>query len=176
MSRFAHWITFAGLLLLTGHLHAQVRASSSKPLSVYGYGMATAADNELGYGKALGGSGGLIADHGPLFGLDARGVIIRARQPLHTYIAEVGPRVSHRFWLVKPYGEVLFGLGHSGYLTPEKQLVSGYGLTYSVAVGADLRLFHGFSWRVADLSYNHISAGPGETAKLASMGVVYHFF
>jgi opacity protein-like surface antigen len=176
MLRASKVLLSLGFLIFVSRLLAQVAPSAAKPLGAYGYAQATVVDNELGYGKALGGSGGFVLQHNPWLSFDARGVIIEAREPIHTYIAELGPQVSYRFSRFTPYAEGLAGLGHTSYLTPQKTIARGWGFTYTAVAGVDFRLTRGLSWRVADLSYSHIDAGSGASPKLASTGIVYRFF
>ena len=155
---------------------AQVGASALKPFSLSAYGAASGAERELGYGKALGFSGGLILEHSRWIALDGRGVVLRERVPIHTYLLEAGPRVSYPYGRLRPYGEVMAGLGRSGYGAQPLPLSQAYGFAYTLDAGLDFRITHRFDWRVCDFTYNHIGAGSGVTPKIASMGVVYHIF
>jgi hypothetical protein len=172
----------AVLLLLTAVFpwslaHAQVSPASTEPLRLYGYATATAIRPELGYGTGLGGSGGFILEHSRLVALDFRGVAVGARVPLHTVIAEIGPRFAPRFGRLQPYAEVLGGIGHSefkpaaGSTGPSK----GFGVAFSVDFGLDLRLKHHFEWRVAEYGYNHIYVGTGVSPTTLNTGLVYRF-
>ncbi len=159
---------------------AQVAAAVNEPLKLFGYGDASGALREEGYGKALGYGAGLTLERSHWLALDGRGVVLRERIPLHTYIIEAGPRVSYKFGPLTPYGEVMGGYGRSGYFnkpkTPVSPLRQAYGFTYTLDGGVDLRLKYRFSWRVADFTYNHISVPGGVTPIILSTGVVYHIF
>ncbi len=161
--------------LLTSAGRAQVLSPMNRPLALSGYFTASAAQPELGQGHALGYSGGLVLERSRLAALDFRGVVLRDRIVLHTYIAEMGPRfspsVSRRF---QPYGGVMGGYGHSGYANPHYTgLGRGYGLVWTVDAGLDAHLKWGLDWRVADYSYNHIYAGSGASPTILSTGISY---
>ena len=176
MARALAWILVLAAVFFSPRAQAQVSPAATRPFSLYGYAVASGAEHELGFGHALGGSGGLILERSQWLALDARGVILTARVPLHTFIGEIGPRVAPRFGPVRPYAEVLGGLGHSGYLTPQNQLLGGFGATWTVAFGADLRLTRRFQWRVAEYSHSHIYAGTGAAPTILSTGVVFRIF
>jgi hypothetical protein len=176
MSRLIAVCFFLSSLLLTAPLEAQVVASAERPLFLSGYATASGAEHELGFGHALGGGGGFIVEHSPWLALDVRGEILRARVPLHTYIAEAGPRVTRRYGRFEPYGEGMAGIGHSGYLTtPKRTLSSAWGWTWTVDAGLDFRVSHHLLWRVGEYSYNHTYAGTGAKAAILNTGVVYRF-
>jgi hypothetical protein len=161
------------LLLLLAHSslcfrHAQVAASATRPVSAYGYAQATPEDVELGYGKALGGSGGFVLQHSRWLGLDARGVIMRAREPIHTYIAETVASLLTRM--------VSWDSATAVIKASSKAFLPPGGFAYAGVAGLDFRLTRGFFWRVADFSYTHIDAGTGASPKYASTGLVYRFF
>ena len=169
------------LLLLTAlfstHLQAQVAPASSRPFTTYAYGAASGAEHELNFGHALGATGGVFLQRSQWLGLDLRGVILTARVPLHTYIGEAGPRVAPRFGPVRPYAELLGGLGHSGYLQPPNNvLLGGFGAAWTYAFGTDLRITHRFQWRVAEYSHSHIYAGTGASPTILSTGIVFRIF
>lgn len=176
MFRFLGWLFLLVLIGGSGSLRAQVSASSSKPFSLYGYAVASGAEHELNYGHALGGSGGVILQKSQWMALDVRGVILTARVPLHTFIGEVGPRIAPRFGPVRPYAEVLGGLGHSGYVPTQGGLAGGFGATWTIDFGADLRITRRFQWRVAEYSHSHIYAGTGASPTILSTGVVVRIF
>ena len=163
----------AALLLPVHSLKAQVVSAASQPFSTYVYGAADVAQREQGYGKALGGSGGVILRHNRWIGLDARGVIMTARIPLHTFEAELGPRVAPRYGRFMPYGEVLFGLAHSGYRQPSGRAASGFGAVVTYDAGLDFRITPRFQWRVAEYSRGHIFTGPGLNPEIVSTGIVF---
>jgi len=179
MSRSFAVLSLLALLLVAPHLRAQVEASASKPFSAYGYALASGSEHELDFGHALGESGGIVLQRSRWLALDGRGVILNQRVPLHTYIAEAGPRVSRRYGPFRPYAEGLFGLGHSGYLTfpgKSRALSRGYGFAWSAVGGVDLCVTQRFQWRVAEYSYTRIQAGTGAKPAILSTGVVYRFF
>ena len=159
------------------HALAQVSPSVNEPLHLYGYAAADAVQPELHYGHALGGSGGFVVERSRFLALDLRGVAILGREPLHTFIAEAGPRVAPRYGRLQPYGEILGGLGHSEYAVAAGSGLSGrgFGATWTIAAGLDVRLKYGLEWRVAEYSYNHIYAGTGASPTILNTGVVYRF-
>jgi hypothetical protein len=174
----------AVLLLLTAvfplsqtYARAQVSPAANEPLRLYAYAMATGLRPELGQGTGLGGSGGFILEHSRLVALDFRGVAVAARVPLHTIIAEIGPRFAPRYGRLQPYAEVLGGLGHSEYNPPAGTTgpSKGYGLAWAVNAGLDLRLKYRFEWRVAEYDYNHIYVGTGVSPTTLHTGLVYRF-
>ena len=176
---------FAALLLLLFALftvpgRAQVSPAASQPLSLFAYGQASGAFREQGFGKALGYSAGLTLQHSRWLALDGRGVVLRERIPLHTYIIEAGPRASYKYGRLTPYGEFLAGYGRSGYFpaprTAETYLHQAYGFTYTLDGGVDLRLKYHLSWRVADYTYNHISVGNGVSPQILSTGIIFRIF
>ena len=160
---------------------AQVKPASSKPLALSIYGMGSAALPELQHGSSVGGSGGFTVEHSSHLQLDLRGAVTWRLAPLHTAIVEAGPRFSTSYRHFAPYAGVLGGLAHSEYLVPAGSTLPGrgYGPVWTVAGGLDLPLGHaqghGFAWRVADCSYNHIYAGTGAMPVIVSTGAVYHF-
>ena len=156
--------------------YAQVAASANKPFSLYAYGDASVAQRELGYGKALGYSGGIILQHSRWLALDGRGVIMRERIPLHTYLIEAGPRISHRYGSFVPYVEFMAGLGRTGYGAQPLPLQQAYGFAYTIDEGVEWRIKGRFSWRIADFAYNRISAGSGASPLIGSTGIVYRIF
>ena len=170
---FAACVFVAALLSPASSLYGQVGYSATKPFSTYVYAAADAADNEQGYGKALGGSGGVILRHTQWIGLDARGVIMNARVPLHTFVGEAGPRVAPRYWRLTPYGELLFGIAHTGYRQPDGTQGSGFGPVITYDFGVDLRITRLIQWRVAEYSRGHIFTGPGVNPTIASTGIVF---
>jgi hypothetical protein len=176
-SRFFAVFLVLATVFLSLPVRAQVSPSVNEPLHLYGYATADGAQPELGYGHALGGSGGFVLEHSRYVALDMRGVAMLAREPLHTFIAEAGPRVAPKYGRLQPYAEILGGLGHSEYSVPKGSSLPGrgFGATWTIAAGLDLRLKYGFEWRVAEYSYNHIYAGTGASPTILSTGVVYRF-
>jgi hypothetical protein len=177
MSRLFAALPLLATVFLSLPARAQVRPSASEPLQLYGYAVADAAQPEMGYGHALGGSGGFVLEHSRLLALDFRGVAMLGRVPLHTFIAEGGPRVAPKYGRLQPYAEVLGGIGHSEYVVPTGSSLPGrgFGASWTVAAGLDLRLKYGLEWRVAEYSYNHIYAGTGASPTILDTGVVYRF-
>ncbi len=163
------------VVVCTAPVRAQVSASSSRPLLLSGYATADGAEHELDVGHALGGGGGIIVQHSRWLALDFRGVILRARVPLHTYILEAGPRIDRRYGRLEFYGEAMGGLGHSGYRISPKLLGKAYGATWTLDAGLDVRVKYGFSWRAAEYSYNRIYAGTGAKPAILSTGFKYSF-
>ncbi len=173
---FALLLLFFGLMSSSA-LRAQVSADARRPMVAMGYATATAAQPELGQGRQLGTSGGVILQRSRLLAVDFRGVMLNARVPVHTYIAEAGARVAPGFsrrW--QPYGGFLAGYGHSEYrVLGKKTLDRGFGFAWTGDLGLDLHLKYGLAWRVAEYSYNHISAGPGVSPTMLSTGLVFRY-
>ena len=189
MFRFAALLVCMTAYISAPLAQAQVKPSASKPLALSIYGMGSVALPELQHGSAVCGSGGFTVEHSSHLQLDVRGALTWRLAPLHTAIVETGPRFSTSYRHFVPYAGVLAGLAHSEYLVPAGSTLPGrgYGPVWTVAGGLDLplgyalghasdrALDHGFAWRIADCSYNHIYAGTGATPVIVSTGAVYHF-
>ncbi len=90
----------------------------------------------------------------------------------HTAAVAAGPRISHSFGRVSPYGSVLLGVAHQYY----------YGMTESAVAGVSVRLSKHFSLIPVDGEYRYVSlqkstalANPRRGRIEFSGGLVYSF-
>lgn len=129
------------------------------------------------YGPTLGGyyqSG--------LFGLTARGQAYRwgGGADIHVYTGLLGPRLAMHVPFFTTYVEALGGYGHAGYRLTRPDGTRGSGSSYGFAWQLDGGLEHGIlpriKWRVAELAYGKVYAGPTVTSTTISTGLVFTLF
>lgn len=134
--------------------------------------------DEAVYGFSL---GGIIQSH-HIFGLEARGSIVRWGGLEHQEYALVGPRAALHLGRISPYFDVLGGAAHvwkwhdmPRKYAPIPKLDEGLGPQWTICGGLDLHLSHHFALRVGELGYSQIYATSHSLSQLnASTGIVYH--
>jgi hypothetical protein len=104
-------------------------------------------------------------------GADLRGSVLGVSQTTSLYSGTIGPRVSlHPHFLIMPYGEALFGVGHYDFGAGQG---SDTQFEYQLLAGADLTIFPHLDWRILEFSYGGLSAFNGDLhPKTFSTGLV----
>ena len=142
-------------------------ATDAKPNFRYLYDRAV-------YGFSLGG----YVQTRHIFGIDARGSLLKWGSDQHEESALAGPRFALHFGRISPYGSVLVGAANAwsrnlpDHLPPF--IIERVGLQWSLVGGIDLRIRHHVRLRVGELSYSKIYLTNRTLTPLnASAGFVY---
>jgi hypothetical protein len=131
-------------------------ATDAKPNFRYLYDRAV-------YGFSLGG----FVQTRHIFGIEARGSLLRWGSDQHEESALAGPRFALHFGPFSPYASGLVGAGNAWSR-------NRVGLQWSAVGGVDLRVAHRFRLRVGEVSYSKIYlTNRTLTALNASAGFVY---
>lgn len=126
-----------------------------------------------GQGWISGGSGGGYFQ-GRLLGWALRGMAAPSGPTTHLYEATVGPRIAISLPFVKPFIEVGGGAGHASYSTGYA-FGRSWGAAWQANIGVDHQLLPMIRWRILDLGYGHIYAGPGVSPLIAGTGLSLSF-
>jgi hypothetical protein len=142
-------------------------ATDAKPNFRYLYDRAV-------YGFSLGG----FVQTRHIFGIEARGSLLRWGSDQHEESALAGPRFALHFGPFSPYASGLVGAGNAwsrnlpDHVPPF--IIERVGLQWSAVGGVDLRVAHRFRLRVGEVSYSKIYlTNRTLTALNASAGFVY---
>lgn len=127
-----------------------------------------------GQGWISGGSAGLSFP-GHLLGWTLRGMAEPSGVNSHLYQATVGPRIAISLPLIKPYIEVGGGAGHASYATGYGSTGRSWGAAWQANVGVEHQLLPMIRWRILEIGYGHIYAGPGVSPLIASTGLSLNF-
>ncbi len=142
-------------------------ATDAKPNFRYLYDRAV-------YGFSLGG----FVQTRHIFGIEARGSLLRWGSDQHEESALAGPRFALHFGRISPYGSVLAGAGNAWSRNlPDNVppfIIEAVGLQWSLVGGIDFKLARRLRLRVGELSYSKIYlTNRTPTALNASAGFVY---
>jgi hypothetical protein len=117
-------------------------------------------------------AGGYVQGH--LLGWVLRGTAEPAGGTFHIYNAVIGPRVTLDLPLLQPFLEAAGGIGHSTYDAANGNLGGSWGAAWQVAAGVEHGLLPRIRWRVVEVAYGHIYAGPGVSPTVISTGLTLH--
>ena len=152
--------------------HGQEVGSLAGNRSFNVFAQVSAARAGQGSGIIWGGSTGVYVQ-GHLLGLVLRGTALPGNQTERIYTAILGPRVALSLPFFRVYGEVGGGMGHAGYYDN-----GVFGTSWAPAWQVDAGLVRGLlphlDWRVVELSYSRIYAGPGVSPEMLSTGFALH--
>ena len=139
------------------------------------FGTFTAARSGQGVGYLWGGSAGSYLQ-GRFLGFGVRATDEPSNNAIHLFEAVTGPRVAVSFPFVRAYLEAGGGMGRSGYYDRN----GNYGSSWAPAWQADAGVTHGIlprlSWRILEVGYGRIYAGPGVSPLFLSSGITLHIW
>ena len=128
-----------------------------------------------GDGFIWGGSaGGYLQGH--MLGWVLRGTAEPSGDTLHFYNAVIGPRIAIDVPIVKPFIEAAGGVGHSNYVNGTGISGGSWGAAWQIDAGIEHGLLPRLRWRVVEVGYGHIYAGPGVSPTVSSTGLSLHVF
>lgn len=132
----------------------------------------SAANLGQGDGFLWGGSaGGYVQGH--VLGWVLRGSADPSGDMFHIYEALAGPRIALDIPFLKPFVEATGGIGHSSY-NSFGSVGSSWGAAWQVDGGVEHRLLPRLRWRIVEVAYGRIYAGPGESPTMISTGLTLH--
>ena len=159
-------------ILVCGPAHAQEVSPVTGIRSVNLFAEVTAARSGQGVGAMWGGSAG-AALQGHFLGFVLRGTALPSNSSLRMYTAVLGPRVTVSLPIFRVYAEAGGGMGHTGYYSNGL-----FGTSWAPAWQINAGLSHGIlphlDWRVVELAYGRIYAGPGVSPEMISTGLAFH--
>lgn len=157
--------------LSCGLAHAQeVGLSGNRSFNLFAEG--TVARSGQGAGAIWGGSGGAYFQ-GHLLGFMLRGTALPGNSTIRLYNAVLGPRLALSLPIFRVYVEAGGGMGHAGFYNGSN-FGSSWGPSWQVDAGLVHSLLPHLDWRVVDLSYGRIYAGPGVSPEMISTGLALH--
>jgi hypothetical protein len=119
-------------------------------------------------------AGGYVQGH--VLGWVLRGTAEPGGDSQHFYNAVVGPRIAIDLPIVKPFFEAAGGVGHSNYVNSAGNPGGSWGAAWQIDAGIEHGLFARLRWRVVEVAYGHIYAGPGVSPTVISTGLSLHVF
>lgn len=136
---------------------------------------ASTARTGQGSGFIWGGSAGAYLQ-GRLLGFVARATALPGNATTHAYSAVLGPRIAVSLPLFRAYLEAGGGYGRSDGYNSGYATGSSWGPAWQVDVGVEHTLLPHLDWRILELAYGHIYAGPGLAPTVLSTGLTVHFW
>lgn len=127
-----------------------------------------------GQGWIRGASGGGYFQ-GHLLGWALRGLAEPTGVSTHVYQATIGPRIAINLPFLKPFIEVGGGAGHASYATGYGAFGRSWGAAWQANLGIEHQLLPMVRWRMLEVGYGHIYAGPGVSPLIASSGLSLNF-
>lgn len=110
-----------------------------------------------------------------LLGWSLRGLAEPTGVTTHVYEATLGPRIAINLPFLKPFIEVGGGAGHASYSTGYGAFGRSWGAAWQANIGIEHELLPMMRWRILELGYGHIYAGPGVSPLIASTGLSLNF-
>lgn len=168
------WKLYA-LALLSACIAAP--AIAQNPISNHSSGIFaefSMANPGQGEGWIGGGSAGAFFQ-GHSLGWVLRGLAEPSGATSHVYEATFGPRIAMTLPFLKPFIEVGGGAGHASYSTGYGALGRSWGVAWQADAGLEHQLLPMMRWRILELGYGHIYAGPGVSPLIASTGLSLNF-
>jgi hypothetical protein len=155
-------------------------ARAQDPLDVGGHSVNVFAEfstANLGQGDGFiwGGSAGAYLQ-GHVLGWVLRGTAEPSGEMFHFYNAVAGPRIALNIPFLKPFIEAAGGVGHSNYVNGAGASGSSWGAAWQVDAGVEHGLFPHVRWRIVEVGYGHIYAGPGISPTVISTGLSLKVF
>ena len=155
--------------------HAQNLLGDDDGHAVKLFAEVTGARSGQGVGTLWGGSaGGYVQGH--LLGIVLRGTAEPSGATVHVFNALLGPRLALSFPLARIFVEATGGVGHTGYYDSDGYFGSSWGPAWQANAG----ISHGFlprlEWRILDVGYGRIYAGPGVSPVFISSGLSLHLW
>jgi opacity protein-like surface antigen len=97
------------------------------------------------------------------------------RTSVYNYLGGIEVKDNSRKTKIKPFAHLLFGLGNVREKTNPDGKVNGYGLSYSVGGGLEIKASKKISLKVAQVEYNPINVG-GKNMKMwkVGFGITFH--
>lgn len=136
---------------------------------------ASLARSGEGVGNIWGGSAGAYLQ-GRLLGFVLRGSIMPGNPELHIYNAVLGPRVAVDLPFARFFAEAGGGMGHSGYYNSLGAYGSSWGAAWQIDGGIAHHLLPRLDWRIVEVAYGHIYAGPGVSPTTFGTGFTLHLW
>lgn len=170
------------MLVVSVAAHAQsAPAATGAPRTANVFGQFNFDRPGQGAGWVMGGTVGADLARGGLFAYTGRLTANRWNSNIHIYTGLLGLRLVHRSPRYRPYVEGLLGPGHAGYqvFSPQsgqRVVTSAFGFAWQVNAGLDYPWKHRLYWRVVELDYGKIYAGPGVKTASISTGVVFRLW
>lgn len=130
----------------------------------------------LGQGQGFinGGSGGAYFQ-GRLLGWALRGLAEPGGDSTHIYEATVGPRIAVNVPWLRLFLEAGGGAGQASYTSGYGTYARSWGAAWQANIGAEHALLPMVRWRILEVGYSHIYAGPGVSPLIASTGMSLNF-
>ncbi|HEX4067257.1 MAG TPA: hypothetical protein VHZ09_14665 [Acidobacteriaceae bacterium] len=133
----------------------------------------TAARSGQGVGYLWGGSAGTYFQSNFL-GFGLRATEEPSNSTVHIFEAVAGPRLAVSFPFVRAYLEAGGGMGRSGYYNSYGNYGSSWAPAWQADAGVDHAIFPRLSWRILEVGYGRIYAGPGVSPLFLSTGLTLH--
>lgn len=135
----------------------------------------SAARTGQGVGVLWGGSAGTYLQ-GRFLGLALRGTAIPSGNSVQVYSAVLGPRMAFNLPFVRAFFEAGGGMGHTGYYDSFGNFGSSWAPAWQVDVGLEHALVPRIEWRIVEVAYGRIYAGPGVSPEMLSTGFTLHLW
>lgn len=126
-----------------------------------------------GAGFLWGGSAGAYLQ-GRVLGFVLRATELPDNPNIHIFNAVVGPRLAVSLPLVRAFVEAGGGMGHASYYNVQNTFGSSWGAAWQLDGGVSHGLLPHLDWRILEVAYGHIYAGPGVSPVVFSTGVTLH--
>lgn len=133
----------------------------------------SAARSGQGVGTLWGGSAGSYIQ-GRALGFGLRATDVPSNSAIHVFDAVAGPRVALGLPLVSLFVEAGGGVGRSGYYDRFGNFGDSWGPAWQANVGASHAFLQRVSWRILDVGYGRIYAGPNVSPLFISTGLNLH--
>ena len=133
----------------------------------------TGARSGQGVGTLWGASaGGYVQGH--LLGIVLRGTAEPSGATVHVFNALLGPRLAVSLPLARLFVEATGGVGHTGYYDTYGNFGSSWGPAWQADAGISHGVLPRLEWRILEVGYGHIYAGPGVSPVFISTGLSLH--
>lgn len=133
------------------------------------------AHSGQGTGYLWGGSaGGYLQGH--LLGVVLRGTAEPSGATVHVFNVVCGPRLAVDLPVFRLYVEAAGGMGHAGYYDTYGNFGSSWGPAWQADAGVSHGLLSRLDWRVLEVAYGRIYAGPGVSPVIISTGLSLHLW
>jgi len=154
MSFYSAIMAVASLLFLVPSVRAQATSTASRALQIQAGAGLLYLNNDYTPKGDEGVSAWIDASLSSLIGVEAEGHLGNIKSPSDygENTAFLGPRVTHRFGRIEPYGKVMFGFAALKQEIGNKTNTYHY-IAYEAGGGVDFRVTSRWSWRVIDAGF-----------------------